>query len=420
MTGVEITADEFDRYMCGDADRETASRVRESVDGIHDGLKDYRVIRPSSSCEHKARFAWRVAIVASAAVLSLVFSLAVNLTQYVTHRTANRHSISELERLTKTNRDQRDTSEAKRQRLLSALAEGDQQAEGLRRSVDRLSNDKEQLENALAYLERTAAEEEQEIFVSAVFPIDLSPSARETTGTVDVLVQNVTFACKITWQVGETKEIVTVASGTTKLKMPAGRPVTIFCEPCFTKNWLQPVGVGLEREGEEEQFFGSTIGKMVQPLWDGDRVTLHFEQPTPPWNGVMMRVRGEWVLVTLERPWADYELDKFTDATQSKLPNTALSWAREGTEGLARELAKTFVDHRDHGSHWGKLRGNWDTSLTVPASETEVIEPFREITEDELVGHLVPAFELLKKQQPPLGPSIAEELEAAREFLKSK
>ena len=58
-----------------------------------------------------------------------------------------------------------------------------------------------------------------------------------------------------------------------------------------------------------------------------------------------------------------------------------------------------------------------DTSLTVPHRDDRLDDVFEEITEEELVTHLVQAFELLKRQKPPTGLSIAAELDAATTIL---
>jgi hypothetical protein len=270
---------------------------------------------------------------------------------------------------------------------------------------------------ALGRLDKTSYEQEADVFVSMVDPAEYATPGLQPQGTVSVSMRNVTFPCRIRWQVGDVEKVVEVSTGDSNIVLPAGS-VTVFCEPIFTPYWYQPVGLYLVRDGQQQRL-GSTLAKMVISLRDGDRVLLYFAQPSPPWNAVMLRVQDQWILVTLERPWANYQIEKLTDRNQKKLPNTALCWAREGTEALARELAENFVQHRGD-KHWGKFRGDMDTSVIVPSTETQVAQPFREMSREEMARHLIRAFELLKGQRDPDGLSIAEQIEKAAEFLRQK
>jgi len=214
----------------------------------------------------------------------------------------------------------------------------------------------------------------------------------------------------------------TIDAGESILELPSGNSVTFFVRPGFTSLWLQPVAFGVIRNAKW-QFYGSVLGKQTLMLEDGDELIVNFDHPSPPWNAVCIPVRNQWVLVTLERPWAMLDVDKWIRKEwqgQEELPNTALFWAREGIDGLAKELAASFVERRNDPALRGRVRGKMHTSLTVGAAENAVFKPFQEITVDELARELKTAFTLLREQRPPYGPSIAEEIARAKAILQSR
>lgn len=96
-------------------------------------------------------------------------------------------------------------------------------------------------------------------------------------------------------------------------------------------------------------------------------------------------VRGESVLVTLERPQADFDGDLLRAGEWKGLeedPNSVLFWARYGNESLAQDLAAYFVSHRNGTEHWCRFRGMRHTSLVVQSSDLEdVSEMMQEITD---------------------------------------
>lgn len=136
----------------------------------------------------------------------------------------------------------------------------------------------------------------------------------------------------------------------------------------------------------------------------------------------MIPIDGEWVIVTIERPWADFDLDLFRAGkwqAQEAFPNTALFWAKYGSKGLARELAANFISNRAENRDAGRFRGRMHTSLIVPWGAHGVSSTFKHINEETLSARLTEAFDLLKKQRPPAGPSIQEEIDEAAKMLKT-
>jgi hypothetical protein len=90
-----------------------------------------------------------------------------------------------------------------------------------------------QFSNTLAHLERTTYEKEADVFVSSVDRTTNFSESQTSKGTVTVLIRNVTFARRIRWKAGDVEKSYEVAPGDTELRLPAGEPVTIFCEPFF-------------------------------------------------------------------------------------------------------------------------------------------------------------------------------------------
>lgn len=273
---------------------------------------------------------------------------------------------------------------------------------------------------ALEILKPKEYEQKQNLFVSYISP---ELVAVEAKGKVTVVARNVQFPCRIRWTVGNSEELRYLPAGETALEFPAGIPATVFCEPVHAAGWLQVVTVAVVRDGKLAMPAGSVLGKIPLTLMDGDTVVLHFDQPIPPWNAMIVPVRGEWILVTLERPWAEYETDKWLRKEwkgPEELPNTALFWAREGTAMLSKELAAFFIAHRNDTGHWGRFRGVMHTGITVRAGKNAVSGTMQEIEQKELELALAGAFELLRKQQPPLGRTIDDEIKKANEILKNE
>lgn len=278
------------------------------------------------------------------------------------------------------------------------------------------------LQAALAVLKPTEYEQKQNLFVSFVAP---DAVAEPRTGKVRVVVRNVQFACRLRWIVNDKEDVHSLPMGETELELPIGSPTTAFVESLHTANWLQAVYVAVIRDKERISPSGTALGKLPLTLMDKDIVVLHVEQPLPPWNAVCVPVRGEWMMITLERPWADFRVEPWKQKTlkePEELPNSALFWKRDGTAATAKHLAAYFLAHRADKGAWGRFRTpeTRHFGIVVRAGQDQVSEAMQTIEQPELERAIVTALELLKKQQPPLGPSIATELERAGEILKQE
>lgn len=278
------------------------------------------------------------------------------------------------------------------------------------------------LERALGLLKPAKYEQDQNLFVSYVGPGETND---EAIGTVKVLVRNVQFPCVLRWIVGEKEERIYLPAGNTSLELPAGNPVTAFCEPVHTAGWLQAVFVAVIRNERLAMKPGSALGKISIVLKDNDTVVLHCEQPIPPWNAVCVPVKGEWIMVTLERPRANLDTDKWINKKwegKERFPNTAIFWAHEGSEALARNLAQFFIAHRTDKGRWGRFREpeTKHLGLVVRASQDAVSDSMQMIRQEELEEAIVVAFSLLRRQMSPFGVTIQEELEEAKEILRGQ
>jgi len=246
-------------------------------------------------------------------------------------------------------------------------------------------------------------------YVGTILPAAVQP------GEVEVTVRNDYLPCRIVLKSDADSKVrdVVAPRGDSKVTIPAGK-VRVSCEPMFGGAWFQPFGV-VDRRG----YLGTSLGPVLLTVNAGEPLHVRMDQPFPPWNATMLRVKGEWVIVTLERPWAELQVKEFRAGTfggTEELPNTALFWARDKSGGMAEELARFFVANRDKNRD-GKFRGLRHTSLIVPATASGVTAGIKTLTADELVGPLTEAFEYLRRQRPPAGPTIEQEIARAAELL---
>ena len=240
-------------------------------------------------------------------------------------------------------------------------------------------------------------------------------------GRAVVEVRNATFGCKMTWSVGGESTKAEIPTEGIRLVVPSGR-VRLTIEPIHLHAWSQPFATVRHRRGADEpKHLGSALGAILLDVADGDTIHVRLDQPFAPWNAAMVRFRGAWMLVTAERPWAEYDLATYRAGKYigdpehpERLPNTPLFWAATGSKGMARELVESFVAHRGDGTRrWGRVRGTMHATLIVPAETDRVAAPFQDATAAELVPVLTEAFEILRGQSPPVGPSMQEEIDGA-------
>jgi len=240
-------------------------------------------------------------------------------------------------------------------------------------------------------------------------------------GTVSVTARNVQFPCFLQWTANNETKTITLPTGETTLSLPVDGPTTLFCRPYRSSCWLQPVEVWVSGDGEEPSCLGRLLGRTPLTLQDQDEVVVFFEDPVAPWNAVFVPVSGESVLVTLERPHAAHDTDKWLTGewdAQEEFPNTALFWARYGSAGLARELAEYFVSQRNGTDNWFVFRGVMHTSIVVQTDNAEdVSHEMQTISQEELEKELFMAFELLRQRMSPTGRTVDEEITLAGEML---
>lgn len=264
--------------------------------------------------------------------------------------------------------------------------------------------------DTLEVLQPTEPERKEGLLVRYISPDEL---AIEREGIVSVTARNVQLPCVLLWTVDGEAQTVTLPTGETKLTLPIGNPVTLFCRPFQTAGWFQAVQLWMKRGSDDMVRLGCALGQTPLKLQDNDELIVFFEDPIPPWNALYVPVQDESILVTLERPWAEYDIDKWLDVKwdgQEEFPNTALFWARDGSVGLARELAEYFLQHRDEPDKWVRFRGNAHTSMTVFGNGTTVSSQMQEITHEELESVLFEAFERLRRRMAPDGRLIEEEI----------
>ena len=243
---------------------------------------------------------------------------------------------------------------------------------------------------------------------------------RVQKGHVNVIARNVKFPCFLEWTADGKSQTKKLTTGETTLNLPLGRPVTVFCRPFHTAGWLQTVQIWVKHDSEKLVRLGSVLGKTPLTLNNNDEVVIFFEEPVPPWNAVCVPIKNESILVTLERPRAEYDADKWLAGTwegREEFPNTAMFWAREGSHGLATELAASFMAQRSEFKDQFDFRGSMHTSLLVQGDGMRPSVTMQQITQEELEAVLFIAFEQLRNSLSPNGDTIQDEIDRGAELL---
>jgi len=252
------------------------------------------------------------------------------------------------------------------------------------------------------------------LLVSISFERPAAVDAEPAAGSLKANVLNDFFPCRVSWKTDKGHGEIDVPIGDSKLTLPTGE-VRVSFEPAHGFAWFQPFGIV-----HNNRYLGTTLGPVLLDLGPEDKVQFRLDQPFAPWNSAMVRIKGLWAIVTLERPSAAMSVDDFKNGKwggSEKLPNSMLFWASDGSEAMARELASFFIDHRGDKGRLGKFRGAQHTSIIVPAGPDKVSAPFDVIGRDELTSALTEAFEILRKQRPPAGRTFEEELVVAKQIL---
>jgi hypothetical protein len=102
---------------------------------------------------------------------------------------------------------------------------------------------------------------------------------------------------------------------------------------------------------------------------------------------------------------------------KEELPNAAMFWARDGSEGLAQELAAYFIANRNDPDQPYSFRGNKHTSLQTCGDGIRPSPLMQQITQEELQAVLFQAFEQLRMKSSPIGDPIQGEIDQAATVL---
>jgi hypothetical protein len=270
--------------------------------------------------------------------------------------------------------------------------------------------------------ERTTDEENDQILVRHIDPEAFAFDAvDEQRGFVTVTARNVKYVCTLQWTVNGKTQSIQLPTGESTMKLPMGRPVTLYCRPDKTAGWIQTVQVWLQRGEGQIESLGSALGNVPLFLQDGDEVIVFFEEPVTLWNAVTVPIGDETIMVTLERPQGMRDVDKWLAGewdAREEFPNVVMFYARDGSAGLASELAAYFIANRNDPTMPYAFRGRMHTSLVTFSDGKTTSLLMKQVTQVELERVLFEAFEQLREKKSPLGVSIQEEIERVAELLK--
>lgn len=225
---------------------------------------------------------------------------------------------------------------------------------------------------------------------------------------VSVSLTSSTFPIRGKWVVGEKSGSFDAQA---PFKVPAGDVTFMVGQDHsavfnlgFAGHFTQPFELFVEGRGRTPAF----LTKCKIGLKPDEKVIMRLGQPLPPWNAVMIRIKRTWVLVTLERPSPEHDLNKLKAGEwdrKEELPNTMLFWARDGNSEMATELAQAYVKDRNNFQ-----RGLRHTSIMVKGP--------LDITENDLAKELTEAFALLRTQATPNGQTVEQLITEAKGLLK--
>lgn len=241
-------------------------------------------------------------------------------------------------------------------------------------------------------------------------------------GKVVVHLKHVMFPVYIDWTVNGETGTTQIPSGDSSLSLPISSDVVLFCRPRHAKGWFQVVQIFRSRMGEPPVHLGNALNKAPLTLQAGDELTLYFAQPSPPWNAVIVPFKGEWIMLTIERPSSLMDSQVWLEGKwdfDEEFPNTAMFWAMKGPQEMARNLAEFFVANRNQPGWWGRFRGRQHTGLVVPGSADAVSRIMQNATAKELQEALEVGFSLLERNiSPATGRSLLQEVENARHLIE--
>lgn len=143
-------------------------------------------------------------------------------------------------------------------------------------------------------------------------------------------------------------------------------------------NWALTVG---EKSARKE----ATNTFKVKP-GTGNTVTVNVLPPVAPWSGTTGRYKGVFVLSRVS-------------VSESLLE----SWRKDGTKGLAKDMADTFVRERGSKGHFGRFQSEKGVILIVASSGDDVPEPMRKATTKDLAPLIEDMLKIIERQRPHKG-----------------
>lgn len=250
-------------------------------------------------------------------------------------------------------------------------------------------------------LVRAAGEENARLFLSRPrLPLNDS----DESPVIDV--RNALFACKINGQLVYSDSTIPLEIG----------QASIMVEPYWPSEFLQPFRLELN---SPRGLFGTSLGKVEFPVAKGDVVRLYLEQPSPPWNAVIVRHKKGQLLVSCHSPQHGYNLRKYLEGKLDRLPNAAFVVAKNGVESTANQIAE-FVLSGESGDHFGAFKPkNLGFRVVFPIdNEKTIAEPFKSLNKAELARLIQNGIELVLQNRIPHTNSIQHEVDSAKRILK--
>ncbi len=264
-------------------------------------------------------------------------------------------------------------------------------------------------------------------FVLACICLCAASAAREEKKNrhdVDVVIEDHDFLpVTIDWHTKkDEKEVKESGSLDGTGKVPSGEEVFIALRPRYEGAYYHWATWTLEGQ----PYVGGSNGMRIKAS-SGAKIGVHILQPAPTWGGATVRTKGGgFMLITLRIAGAMTGVEKTKDGFRSKggpggeyYPNASLAWANYGSIGVAENLWKNFKQERKDKKRWGYFQGSHHVAVFLPATGKGVKEPFGSMKEEDFIAAVKEGLEIIRKQRPPVGLSIEEELREAAEILKN-
>jgi hypothetical protein len=252
-----------------------------------------------------------------------------------------------------------------------------------------------------------AAQEDSETLGFVAFNRD----QKVRMGKVKVDVQNITWPVSLVWDTGVEKHSKEVMRNGSTFELPSG-DVTINVRPHKTHAFWQGFQVVLNGD-----YKGTSFGGLRMKLSRGDTLRIILEQPLPPWNATMVRINGQWVLITNESPLQDRSiLDYFKNpAADAKVNCLEWYWSELGTKKTAQEMAKWIASTVNAPEYefyaWNR---DYQFSVVTPMDGDRPIEEVRKASQEELQSEIESALKSMENRIQPNGRSAGSLLTRAQ------